>query len=245
MSTDYGDLARTIQAAVGSVRLIAVSYLRSAPKDVEKFCGAVPSSCTFWRLASTGNGFYTVPADHLNCPVGNYTSGFSEPTERAGELEQTLSLMVDIGYLKMDEVPSIPRLTEAPAFIYYAPLEKTTAAPDVVIVAGRPVALMRLQEAAARGGAASKLPLLGRPTCMALPAAIAHGTVMSSGCVGNRAYTALGDDELYLMLPGTRLADIASELSVIQTANETLSVYHQNRRATLTRVQYSANASSG
>ena len=60
---------------------------------------------------------------------------------------------------------------------------------------------MRLQEAAARAGAASSLPLLGRPTCMALPAAMAHGSVMSAGCIGNRVYTDLGDDELYLMIP--------------------------------------------
>ena len=65
---------------------------------------------------------------------------------------------------------------------------------------------MRLQEASARAGAASQLPLLGRPTCMALPAAMAHGSVMSAGCIGNRVYTGLGDDELYLMIPGPRLA---------------------------------------
>jgi uncharacterized protein (DUF169 family) len=70
---------------------------------------------------------------------------------------------------------------------------------------------------------------------MALPASIAHGSVMSAGCIGNRVYTGLKDDELYVMLPGERLADIASELSVIQKANETLQEYHQNRKTTLTR----------
>ncbi len=93
---------------------------------------------------------------------------------------------------------------------------------------------MRLQEAAARAGAASQLPLLGRPTCMALPAAMAHGSVMSTGCIGNRVYTGLGDDELYLMIPGPRLADVAKELEVITTANDTLRQYHEQRRATLT-----------
>lgn len=230
---DYARIAGSF-STLGSVRFIAVAYLKSAPDGVDKFSGTVPSSCTFWQLASSGNGFYTVPNDHLNCPIGNYTSGFDAPVERTGELEQTLSLMASIGYVKMEEVPSIPRVAEAPAFIYYAPLEKCAIAPDVVIAAGRPSALMRLQEAAARAGAASELPLLGRPTCMALPASMAHGSVMSAGCIGNRVYTGLKDDELYLMLPGKRLADVASELSVIQTANETLAGYHQNRKATLT-----------
>jgi uncharacterized protein (DUF169 family) len=232
---DLVRIAGSLATTLGSVRFIAVAYLKAPPQGVDRFSGTVPSSCTFWQLASSGNGFYTVPGDHLNCSIGNYTSGFDAPPDRAGELEQTLSLMASIGYVRMEEVPSIPRLPEAPAFIYYAPLEKAVVAPDVVIAAGRPAPLMRLQEAAARAGAASQLPLLGRPTCMALPASIAHGSVMSAGCIGNRVYTGLKDDELYVMLPGERLADIASELSVIQKANETLQEYHQNRKTTLTR----------
>ncbi len=125
--------------------------------------------------AASGNGFYTVPGDHLNCPIGSYTHAIDLPAGREAELEQALTLMAGIGYVRMEEVPSIPRLAQSPAFIYYAPLGKAAVAPDVVIAAGRPGPLMRLQEAAARAGAASQLPLLGRPTCMALPAAMAHG----------------------------------------------------------------------
>lgn len=100
--------------------------------------------------------------------------------------------------------------------INYAGLEAT-----------RPGPLMRLQEAAA-------LPPLGRPTCMALPAAMAHGSVMSSGCIGNRVYTGIGDEELYLVIPGPRLSDVVRSLSVIAAAHDTLADYHEQRRATLT-----------
>ena len=234
MSADYSALEHDLLSAIGPLRLIAVSYLTEAPSGVAKFSGTVPSGCTFWSLAATGNGFYTVPADHLNCPIGSYTHAIDRPAERAAELEQALSLMSGIGYVRMEEVPAIPRLAQTPAFIYYAPLGKATLPPDVVIAAGRPGSLMRLQEAASRAGAASTLPLLGRPTCMALPAAIAHGSVMSAGCIGNRVYTGLGDDELYLMIPGPRLADVVRELDVIAKANETLLAYHQQRRETLT-----------
>ena len=231
---DYSALEDAVVSAVGPLRLIAVSYLSAAPQGVRKFSGSVPSGCTFWSLAATGEGFYTVPADHLNCPIGSYTHGIELPAERAHELERTLSLMAGIGYVKMEEVASIPRLPQAPAFIYYAPLDKAAVAPDVLIAAGKPGPLMRLQEAAARAGAASTLPLLGQPTCMALPAAMAHGSVTSAGCIGNRVYTSLGDDELYLMIPGPRLADVVRELAVIASANDTLQQYHQQRRATLT-----------
>jgi uncharacterized protein (DUF169 family) len=70
---------------------------------------------------------------------------------------------------------------------------------------------------------------------MGLPAAMAHGSVMSTGCIGNRVYTGLGDDELYLMIPGTRLADVVREASVIAKANQTLLEYHEQRKAQLTQ----------
>jgi uncharacterized protein (DUF169 family) len=234
MSIDYAALAASLTTALGPVRLVSVSFLSTAPQGVTKFAGVTPSSCTFWRLASEGRGFYTEPSDHFNCPVGSYTHGIDLPASRAGELEGTLALMSTIGYVRMEEVPSIPRLPAAPAFIAYAPLAAAVVAPDVVIAAGRPASVMRLQEAAAAAGAAATLPLLGRPTCMALPASIAHGAVMSSGCIGNRVYTDLGDDEMYVMIPGARLNDVAKQLATIAAANDTLRLYHTERRATLT-----------
>lgn len=233
MSISFADAATTITSFLGPVRLVAVSFLSAAPDGVPKFTGTTPSSCTFWRLAAEGSAFYTEPSDHFNCPVGSYTQAIDLPASRGGELEQVLTLMSKIGYVRMEEVPSIPRLPKTPAFLYYAPLDAATIAPDVVIVAGRPSSLMRLQEAAASAGAASTLPLLGRPTCMALPAAMAHGSVMSSGCIGNRVYTDLGDDELYVMIPGTRIDEIVRQLATIHAANDTLRAYHVERRATL------------
>jgi uncharacterized protein (DUF169 family) len=234
MSIDCATLAAKIKSLLGPLRLVSVSFLSAAPDGVPKFAGVTPSSCSFWRLADEGRAFYTDPTDHFNCPIGSYTHAFDLPAARAGELEQTLTLMSKIGYVRMEEVPSIPRLPQAPAFIYYAPLAAATIAPDVVIVSGRPATVMRLQEAAAAAGAASALPLLGRPTCMALPAALAHGAVMSSGCIGNRVYTDLGDDELYVMIPGARMDDVARQLATITAANDALRVYHTERRATLT-----------
>lgn len=235
MQTDYPALAKTLSDMLGDLRPVAVAYRDAPPDGVRKFDGIVASGCTFWKLASQGTGFYTVPADHFNCAIGSYTHGVNLPPERASELEGTLTLMAGIGYVRMEEVPAIPRLTREPACIYYAPLAATAVDPDVVVFAGRPAPLMRLQEAAAAAGAASSLPLLGRPTCMALPAAIAQGAVMSSACIGNRVYTDLGDDELYLAVPGARLADVAGCVSGIVAANVTLAEYHRGRRETLTR----------
>jgi uncharacterized protein (DUF169 family) len=68
---------------------------------------------------------------------------------------------------------------------------------------------------------------------MALPAALAGGMVASTGCVGNRVYTDLEEDELYVAVPGRDLAAVVDALSVIAGANATLSEYHRGRRASL------------
>jgi uncharacterized protein (DUF169 family) len=95
---------------------------------------------------------------------------------------------------------------------------------------------MLLEEAAIRAGVASKLPLLARPTCMAIPAALAHGMVTSAGCIGNRIYTGIGDDEMYAAIPGRALEPIARELETVESANQALAEYHRERQPRLSTV---------
>lgn len=217
-------------------RPVAVTFPDQAPARVEKFAGSEPSGCSFWRLASQGRTFYTVPADHYNCPVGSHTHKISLPDDRANELPDILGTMTGLGYLKMEEVPGIPVLPKTPAYILYAPLAETPAAPDVVLFAAAPGKLMLLEEAAIRAGAASQLPLLARPTCMAIPAAMAQGMATSAGCIGNRVYTDLGDDELYSAVPGSALERVAEALETIVAANLALADYHRGRRQQLSTV---------
>ncbi|HEY7063625.1 MAG TPA: DUF169 domain-containing protein [Chloroflexota bacterium] len=232
--SEWSDLEQRFQAVLGLARRpVAVAYRDAVPAGVERFAGSEPSSCSFWRLAGEGRAFATVAADHYNCPIGSYTQNVPLPPERAPELEQTLGLMTEIGYVRMEEVPGIPRLPETPGAIVFAPLGEVPAAPDVVLFVGRPGRLMLLQEAAIRAGAASSLPLLARPTCMALPAALASGVVVSAGCVGNRVYTDVGEDELYVVVPGRDLARVADALDEVAKANATLADYHGQRRQQL------------
>jgi uncharacterized protein (DUF169 family) len=231
---DYRLIERKLtQVLGGSHRPIAITFLDAAPKGVEKFEGSQPSSCSFWRLASSGKSFYTVPGDHQNCPIGGYTHNVLQP-ERMPELQQVLELMGSIGYIRMEEVGGVFHMDRSPAAILYAPLGETPVDPSVMIASGKPSRVMLVAEAATRAGEMSNLPLLGRPTCMALPAAIGKGGVASTGCIGNRVYTEIGDDELYLALRGTGLERIANELDTIESANVTLTGYHAERKAQLT-----------
>ena len=231
--TDYAQIERRLTDVLQlSRRPVAIAFRDTPPEGVRQLSGSQPSGCSFWRLAAGGQVFYTVPSDHYNCPVGSYTHNIALPPEREAELNGTLGLMVDIGYIKMEEVPAVPRLPRTPSFTVYAPLSQTPVAPDVILVAGKPAKLMLLHEAATRA-AKQVLPLLGRPTCMAIPAALSGGVASSLGCIGNRVYTGIADDQFYTVIGGADLNAILGELDTIVTANATLAEYHQGRRATL------------
>jgi len=217
-------------------RPVAVAFLDAVPSGFERFHGFEPSGCSFWRLAAMGKSFFTAPEDHFNCAVGAYTHNIALSPEREKETEQTLKMMFDVGYVKPEEVPQIPRLPKTPAAIAYAPLGDASFTPDAILFACKPSGAMLLNEAASRAGIASGAPALGRPTCMALPATLKAGAIVSLGCIGNRVYTGLGEDELYFVVRGTDLTALADALDVITRANSTLQQYAQSRRTDLATI---------
>jgi len=115
----------------------------------------------------------------------------------------------------------------------HAPLGETPVAPDVVLFACKPGAALLLNEAISRAGVARGVPALGPPTCMALPATMQHGSILSLGCIGNRVYTGLTDDELYVVIRGKDLAVVADALVVITNANAASNDYAKGRRQEL------------
>ena len=76
---------------------------------------------------------------------------------------------------------------------------------------------------------------MARPTCMALPAALAaRHRWRAPGCIGNRVYTDLGDDELYVAVPGRDLAKLAGRgRHHRRRPTSRSSDYHRGRRQAL------------
>jgi uncharacterized protein (DUF169 family) len=235
--TNWKELEKQFAArlALGR-RPVAIAFLDAVPSGVPKFSGTEPAGCSFWRLAAAGRTFYTVPSDHFNCAVGAYTHHVQLPPDRVQETETTLAVMFNLGYVRPEEIPGIPRLSKEPAAIVFAPLGDTPVAPSVVLFACKTSASMLLNEASIRAGATSTLPLLGRPSCMALPAALTCGTVSTLGCVGNRVYTNLGADEMYVVVQGEKLGTISDALGIIAAANATLEEFARGRQASLSTV---------
>jgi len=213
---------------------VAVTFTSAAPAGVPRVAKAGPAGCAYWKQAAEGAAFYTEASDHFNCPVGSYTHGVGLPPERAKELEGVVGTMVGLQYIRMEEVGALPRRKEPFKVAVYAPLAEAPVPPDVVLVRGRARQIMLVAEAARAAGLAADAAAMGRPACAMIPAVLARpGGVTSLGCIGNRVYTGLGDDELYFTIPGGRIGDVVERLETVLHANRELEQYHQARRASL------------
>jgi uncharacterized protein (DUF169 family) len=228
---DRAATARQLQELLGlRSPPVALSFRDSAPANVARIEAAGPSGCTYWKYAAEGRTFYTEAADHYNCPIGSYTHGIDLPPEREKELPDVLGTMFSLGYLRQEEVPGVPRRQGPFGVAVYAPLADAPFEPDVVLVSGNAKQMMLLSEAAHAAGIANGSGLMGRPTCAAIPAALrTQGSVASLGCIGNRVYTGLADDELYFAVHGKQLAAVVAKLPTIVNANRELENYHRAR----------------
>lgn len=212
---------------------VAVKFQESAPADIPRIGDRAASGCSYWKLAADGHSFYTEAADHFGCPIGSHTHGIDLPPETSKELEGLIGTMVELGYIDMDEVAEMPRLERGFGVALYAPTADAQFEPDAVIVAGNAKQMMLLAEAAQAAGIASDTSMVGRPTCAAIPAVLSSGqTATNLGCIGNRVYAELADDELYFVIAGSQLAKVVEKLNVILHANAHLESFHRQRALT-------------
>ena len=209
---------------------ISITFRKDPPTDVLRIDQSAPSGCSYWKLAAEGKTFYTEASDHYACPIGAYTHGVDLPAQQGKELEGMIETMVGLSYLKMEEVPLIPRRDDSFGFAIYGPLADTTFEPDVVIVRGKAKQMMLLAEAANAVGVSSSNGIMGRPTCAMIPAVMkSQQSVMSLGCMGNRVYNELGDDELYFAVANARLDIFLESVYTLCQANAKLEEFHRTK----------------
>lgn len=212
---------------------IAIGFFNSPPTGMARWQGGpVPAGCVFWEKAMSGQTFYTVPSDHYNCAVGAHTHHIALPAERAHELNDTISFMAKNEYVATSEVPGIPTLARSPGAVAYGPVDQVDFKPDVVLLAAKPAQAMLIYEAAIKAGAGSALTnALGRPACAVLPLTTASGqTSVSLGCKGNRTFTGLPDEAMYMSIPGDKWELVVEKLAETQQANSAMGTYYQGRK---------------
>jgi uncharacterized protein (DUF169 family) len=211
---------------------VAISFRTSAPEGVRQIQSPGPSSCSYWKLAAEGETFYTDANDHLNCTIGAYTHNVEMPAEKMEELQSMVGEMVKLNYISMEEVPAIPRQKNPFGVAVYAPLAETPTEPDVVIIRGNAKQIMLLTEAVKATNIEHNSVTIGRPTCAMIPLSMqSESGVSSFGCIGNRVYTGLGENELYFTIPGKKVSEVIQKLDVICQANRELDAFHHERAA--------------
>ena len=201
------------------------------PADAPAPEAPVPAGCSFWELG-TRQRLTTSASDHRFCSVGVHTHNLRDAAASHGaELEVALGAMTGLGYVKPDEVASIPVMSESYRYVTYSPLADAKNPVSVVLVVADANRSLTLTEAVARvdGGAP---PAMGRPACALVPHVANSGAAaLSLGCCGARAYMdTLTDDIVLWGFPGERLEPYVEAIEILAKANTVLSRFHTERR---------------
>ncbi len=168
-------------SAISSLQLtalpVALAFLPSPPAGLTRVAKSDPAGCGYWKRASEGQAFYTAPDDHANCPIGAYTHGVSMTADQGAQLQSMLDTMIELKYIKSEEVPAFPHRTAPFEVVAYAPLNQATFRPDAVIFRGNVRQIMLLAEAARAAGVFESASVMGRPACAMVPQVISCRSV--------------------------------------------------------------------
>lgn len=173
------------------------------------------------RVRSTGEEFYTLGEDQM-CKGGAGAMGIGEMPAKviSGEFyyknlkqfstEEAARLTID----RVTKLP--PNSTEA---VLYAPLEKTSFIPDVVVIICNPRQVMLLTQAFVynRGGRLEASFAGKQSLCSdAVVQVYKEGKIgVTVGCSGSRSYTGIEDEEMIMGIPVELLADVVTGLKAI------------------------------
>jgi uncharacterized protein (DUF169 family) len=232
---DTAGLAETLRSAL-QLRYppVALAFVSSPPRGLEVVSDAVPSACTFWRMCE--QRVFFAPADaHYECPIGALTMGFSMPDTVRDRLMDLVGRIGQVGYLGPEEAENIPSVPGDKCGIVYGPLGSIPLEPDVALAWVSPAATMLLAEAI---GASRWTPeqagiaTFGRPSCAAVPVAIARGTpTFSAGCAGMRTFTEVERGLQLAVLPRPALDGLRERLEVTARLNERMNEYYDAQKA--------------
>ncbi|MGH7389157.1 MAG: DUF169 domain-containing protein [Candidatus Rokuibacteriota bacterium] len=232
MTTDYPSITRALTEALALARSpVAVCLTDSVPAGVPAFTGRVPAGCAFWQEAARGP-FATSPGDHDLCGIGTFTHNLAASAAHEEDRRSALQVFAGLGYVRPEDIPLIPTLSERRRHVVYAPLADTPMPPDAVVLFVKASQTLVLVEAA-EGVDHGAPPAMGRPACAVIPQVVNSGrAALSLGCCGARAYLdALSDDVALFAMPGGRLAEYTARVVELARANSVLGAFHRLRRS--------------
>jgi uncharacterized protein (DUF169 family) len=178
--------------------------------------GRAAAPCVFW-MHGHDYTFDTVAEDHGNCSVGRFTHGFAEAPDILDKTD--VAALLDVGWVTMEAFAGVAALSRRPKGVRYGPLDEAKSTPDVVLLRVSPRQMMEINDAV-------EVEWSGKPQCQILPRAAETGVIAASmGCALSRARTGMGDDELTVAVPGSRVSELADALQAVCRADEIVTVY--------------------
>jgi len=231
MNFDPNQIAETLTASLKlSLPPIAICFTDKAPAGVADWTGRVPAGCRFWQEAAT-KVFATSASDHDLCAIGTFTHNLETTAAHDAERGDALKVFADLGYVREQDIATIPVLESRFPYVVYGPLATIPLAPDVVLLFGKADQMLILSEASQQVEG-DLPPAMGRPACAIVPQAMNTGrAALSLGCCGARAYLdALTDDVALWAIPGSKLNLYAERIAALAKANAILTTFHRVRR---------------
>ncbi len=178
--------------------------------------GRVAAPCVFW-IHGHDSTFDTVAEDHGNCSVGRFTHGFVGAEEIVDKSD--VGTLLDVGWVTMEAFAGVETLSRKPKGVRYGPLGEATSVPDVVLLRVTPKQMMAINDAV-------PVEWGSKPQCQILPMAANRDVIAASmGCALSRERTGMGDDELTVAVPGTRVEELAEALAPVRAADSAVVGY--------------------
>jgi uncharacterized protein (DUF169 family) len=232
VTIDYSAISKTLMNSLGlRVAPVAVCLAEEPPVGISAPSKPAAAGCVFWEWGAR-EPIATTAKDHANCVIGMFTHHMPIASRSQQEnLNDCLKVFADLGYVRTEDVPSIPSLKEESKYVVYAPLASTPLEPSAVLLFANSRQSLAITEAVQQVTSGIP-PALGRPACAVIPYAINTGMpALSLGCCGARSYLdVLTDDFALWALPGSAIGEYSAKIKLLAQANSILAGFHAIRR---------------
>jgi uncharacterized protein (DUF169 family) len=218
----YGqELAKCLKLMTSPVAVKLIPKGGEIPEGIKKVNEAMRHCQLVDRVIRTGEEFYTLGEDQM-CKGGAGAMGLGEMPAKVASGEFYYDKLKQFSTQNaakhtIDKVTKLPpNSTES---ILYAPLEKTSFIPDVVVIICNPKQIMLLTQAFVyKDGGRLEASFAGKQSLCsdAVVQVYKEGKIgVTVGCSGSRSYTRIADEEMIMGIPVELLADVVSGLKEI------------------------------
>ncbi len=194
-----------------SISLIPSTH--DVPEGIQRLEDASRHCQMIDNVRREGISYYTLVDDH-KCKGGAAAIGLCAMTQslETGDFYYKLKRFNTINAARrtMQQIPVIP--PESIKSLVYAPLEKTSLAPDVVVIISNPEKIMKISQGLLyKHGGRVNASFAGIQSLCADSVAqpYLYGTAgVTIGCSGSRKYTQIKDSEMIIGIPAEQLEDL-------------------------------------